>query len=159
MQQYLNQTSGEKILLTIWIGALWTVGFLVVPTLFGTLEDKQLAGMLAGKMFTAVSYIGLFAGLIILLSEVKLSRQFKSNKRIWLLALMLLIVIIGEFIIQPQMAALKQTSLLSSSEISRQFDQLHLIATALYMLNSLFGLLLIILVPQKQLSSPVSDKY
>lgn len=153
MKQYLNQTSGEKILLTIWIGALWTVGFLVVPTLFGTLEDKQLAGMLAGKMFTAVSYIGLFAGLIILLSEVKLSTgQFKSNKRIWLISLMLLIVIIGEFVIQPQMADLKQAGLLSSSEISRQFDQLHLIATALYMLNSLFGLILIILGPQSSLS-------
>ena len=153
MKQYLNQTSGEKILLTIWIGALWTVGFLVVPTLFGTLEDKQLAGMLAGKMFTAVSYIGLFAGLIILLSEVKLSTgQFKSNKRIWLILLMLLIVIIGEFVIQPQMADLKQAGLLSSSEISRQFDQLHLIATALYMLNSLFGLILIILGPQSSLS-------
>lgn len=151
MKHYLNQTSGEKILLTIWIGALWTVGFLVVPTLFGTLEDKQLAGMLAGKMFTAVSYIGLFAGLIILLSEAKISRQFKTNKRIWLLALMLLIVIIGEFIIQPQMSGLKQAGLLSSSEVSQQFDQLHLIATALYMLNCLFGLILIIY-------QPVNDK-
>ncbi|MCU7800126.1 MAG: DUF4149 domain-containing protein [gamma proteobacterium symbiont of Lucinoma myriamae] len=149
MKQYLNQTSGEKILLTIWIGALWTVGFLVVPTLFGTLEDKQLAGMLAGKMFTAISYIGLFCGLVILLSEARLSGQFTSNKRIWLLALMLLIVIIGEFIIQPMMADLKQSGLLSSSEVSQQFDQLHLIATALYMFNCLFGLILIIYQPQK----------
>lgn len=147
MKQYLNQTSGEKILLTIWIGALWTVGFLVVPTLFGTLEDKQLAGMLAGKMFTAVSYIGLFCALIILLSEARLSRQFTANKRIWLLALMLLIVIIGEFIIQPMMADLKLSGLLSSSEVARRFDQLHLAATALYMLNSLLGLILIIYQP------------
>ncbi|MCU7938265.1 MAG: DUF4149 domain-containing protein [gamma proteobacterium symbiont of Bathyaustriella thionipta] len=149
MTQYFSQTSGEKILLTLWIGSLWTVGFLVVPTLFGTLEDKQLAGMLAGKMFTAASYIGLFSGLIIVLTAAKQSERFKTNKRIWLVALMLLIVIIGEFIIQPQMADLKQLGLLSGSETSRQFDQLHLIGTALYMLNSLLGLILIIYQPQK----------
>lgn len=149
MIQVLKQTSGEKILLTIWIGALWTVGFLVVPTLFGTLEDKQLAGMLAGKLFTAVSYIGLFSGLIILLTDVKRSAPWQANKRIWLLAVMLLLIIIGEFIIQPQMAELKQAGLLDGSDVSRQFDQLHLIATALYMLNSLFGLVLIVFEPHR----------
>ncbi len=139
----LIQTGGEKILLTIWIGALWTIGFLVTPTLFATLEDRQLAGMLAGKMFTAVSYIGLFCGSVLLLSELRRSGWFKTNKRFWLLIIMLLLVIAGEFLIQPQMAALKQAGL----TVGAEFDRLHGIATALYMLNCLFGLILLVYDP------------
>ena len=143
LSQSISQTSGEKILLTIWIGALWTIGFLVTPTLFATLEDRQLAGMLAGKMFTAVSYIGLFCGLVLILSELRRSISFKANKRFWLLILMLLLVIAGEFLIQPQMAALKQAGL----SVGAEFDRLHGIATALYMLNCLFGLILLVYNP------------
>ena len=139
------QTGGEKILLTIWIGALWTIGFLVTPTLFGTLDDRQLAGMLAGKMFTAVSYIGLFCGLILLLSELRRSGWFKTNKRFWLLIIMLLLVIAGEFLIQPQMAQLKQAGL----SVGAEFDRLHGIATAFYMLNCLFGLILVVYEPPR----------
>jgi len=142
--QPLIQTGGEKILLTIWIGALWTIGFLVTPILFGNLDDRQLAGMLAGKMFTAVSFIGLFCGLVLLLSELSRTESFKTNKRFWLLIIMLLLVIIGEFLIQPQMAELKQAGL----SVSAEFNRLHGIATALYMLNCLFALILLIYNPR-----------
>lgn len=141
--QPLIQTKGDKILLTLWIGALWTVGFLVVPTLFGNLEDRQIAGMLAGKLFTAVSYIGLFCGLILSLSEFRRDKMIKTNKRLWLLSLMMLVIIVGEFLIQPQMAELKQSGL----SIGAEFDRLHGIATVLYMLNCLFGLILLIYNP------------
>lgn len=140
-----SPTSGEKILLTIWIGALWTIGFLVVPALFGTLEDKQIAGMVAGKMFTAVSYTGIFCALILLLFELRHSESFKKNKRFWLLIVMLFIVVVGEFLIQPQMADLKQAGL----SVGPEFDRLHGIATVLYMLNCLFGLILIIYEPPR----------
>lgn len=147
LNQPLIQTGGEKILLTIWIGALWTVGFIVVPTLFGSLEDRQIAGLLAGKMFTAVSYIGLFSGLVLLVSEFRRSgtllSSWRANKRFWLLIFMLLLVVIGEFLIQPQMAALKQSGL----SVGPEFDRLHGMATALYMLNCLFGLILIVYEP------------
>ena len=32
------------VALTLWIGALWTVGYVVAPTLFSTLSDRALAG-------------------------------------------------------------------------------------------------------------------
>ncbi|MCW8929077.1 MAG: DUF4149 domain-containing protein [Gammaproteobacteria bacterium] len=142
------QTGGEKILLTLWIGALWTIGFIAVPILFASIEDKQIAGLLAGKMFTVVSYIGLFCGLVLLISELRHSESLlfnkKKNKRFWLLIVMLVLVIIGEFLIQPQMAALKQSGL----SVSPEFDQLHGIATTLYMLNCLLGLILVIFKPE-----------
>ena len=57
---------GEQLLVTLWVGSLWAIGYLAVPILFSTLDDRMLAGMLAGKMFTAVSFIGLGCGTALL---------------------------------------------------------------------------------------------
>lgn len=141
----LNQSSGEKLLLTLWVGTIWAIGYIAAPTLFGTLEDRQLAGMLAGKMFTTVSYVGLFCGTVLLLSALKHNRELKTNVQFWIVFIMLLLVVAGEFILQPQMAQLKVTGLVEGSEAAAQFKQYHHISTVLYMLNSLLGLLLVML--------------
>lgn len=47
------------IIITLWVGALWTTGA-TAYVLFQTLPDGQLAGKLAGTLFTYVSYLGLF---------------------------------------------------------------------------------------------------
>ena len=46
------------IIITLWVGALWMTGFSAY-VIFQALDDKQLAGNLAGKLFTIVSYIGM----------------------------------------------------------------------------------------------------
>ena len=38
----------ERILLTLWVGGLWSVGYLAVPVLFHGLNDRRLAGMVSG---------------------------------------------------------------------------------------------------------------
>ncbi|MCK5382667.1 MAG: DUF4149 domain-containing protein, partial [Gammaproteobacteria bacterium] len=30
----------ERILLTLWVGSLWVVGFVVAPVLFAELDDR-----------------------------------------------------------------------------------------------------------------------
>lgn len=52
------------IVITLWVGALWMTG-LTAYVLFDTLRDKQLAGSLAGRLFTIVSYIGAWRALLI----------------------------------------------------------------------------------------------
>jgi hypothetical protein len=49
----------ERTLLTFWIGGLWTTGFVVAPLLFAELDDRALAGTLAGAIFGVMSYAGL----------------------------------------------------------------------------------------------------
>ena len=39
----------ERILLTLWVGSLWVVGFVVAPVLFAELDDRALAGSTAGS--------------------------------------------------------------------------------------------------------------
>lgn len=44
---------------TLWVGSLWTVGYLVAPTLFATLADRVLAGTIAGSVFRVEAWLSL----------------------------------------------------------------------------------------------------
>lgn len=132
----------ENILLTLWIGSMWTVGYLVAPVLFSQLDDRIVAGMLAGQMFSIISYIGLMSASILLITQ--LLRHGLPSRQHWLsgvLIIMLILTGIGEFVLQPQMAALKAAGL--AGENITQFSRVHGMASILYLLNSVMGLVLI----------------
>jgi len=131
---------GERILLTLWVGALWAIGYIAAPTLFAVLADKQLAGKLAGEMFHIVSYIGLVSGVFLLASVLK---RMGLQWRAWVLIAMLVLVVTGEFVLQPMMESLKLQGLVEGSDAKKQFGMLHGIASSLYLLESLLGLALV----------------
>jgi len=141
---------GERILLTLWVGGLWSIGYLAVPILFATLDDRMLAGMLAGKMFTALSYIGLFCGGALLVASLYSTQQALRSWKVRLLILMLVIVAVGEFWIQPLMAELKVGGLVEGTEKWSSFARLHGLASSLYLVNSLCGLALLLLTSRRQ---------
>ena len=143
---------GEHVLVTLWVGSLWAIGYLAVPILFSTLDDRMLAGMLAGKMFTAVSFIGLGCGTALLAMAFQASSSGLKDRRVQLLGLMLILVAIGEFALQPAMAQLKAQGLVEGSGAAAQFGLLHGIASLLYLVNSACGLFLLILTGRKPLS-------
>ncbi|HEB56817.1 MAG TPA: DUF4149 domain-containing protein [Gammaproteobacteria bacterium] len=133
----------ERVLLSLWIGSMWAIGYLAVPVLFATLDDRILAGMLAGKMFAILNFAGLLCGLLLLLGLFyQQGRAALSDWRSWLLLLMLLLICVNAFILQPHMGELKQLGLNGAS--LQQFRWLHGISSSLFLLNSLAGLLLII---------------
>lgn len=133
---------------TLWVGSLWGVGFLAVPVLFGSLSDKMLAGLLAGKMFTLVAYVGMGSACYLLASQLAVSgRQALRQPFFLIVSFMLLLTLAGEFILQPEMAALKtlaQPADVMHSPYSGQFDLLHRIATGLYLAESLSGIALVL---------------
>lgn len=135
----------ERIIASLWVGALWAVGFLAVPILFSQLDDRMLAGALAGHMFTALSYVGLVAGFSLLaLIFLRPSARWRRSRLI-MVAVMVILVIIGEFVFQPMMAQLKQLGLVAGSEPAARFAVLHGIASILYLINSLLGVTVIAL--------------
>ncbi len=136
---------GERILLTLWVGGLWIIGYLAVPILFASLDDRMLAGQLAGKMFTSLSYIGLFSGGLLLAGAFYRTPKFWADWKVRLLLMMLVIVAVGEFGIQPIMAELKVGGLVEGTEKWASFAKLHGLASSLYLVNSLLGLALILL--------------
>lgn len=127
---------------------MWAIGYLAVPVLFRALDDRVLAGMLAGQMFSLLNFLGLFCGVLLLSGLLfQQGRAALSGWRSWLLFGMLLLVCVAEFVLQPQMAELKQLGL--EGEHLQQFRWLHGLSSILFLVNSLAGLLLVIRGLQK----------
>jgi hypothetical protein len=135
----------ERILLTLWVGGMWAIGYIAVPVLFAVLDDRHMAGELAGPMFSAISVIGLMCGTLLLAGMIYCegSRCMKSW-RCWVVVVMLVLVIIGQFVLHPMMVEIKAQGLVEGSDLAKQFGRLHGISSLLYMATSLMGLILVI---------------
>src|SRR5690606_5154862 len=136
------------IVLTAWVGALWTVGYLVAPTMFNTLENRQLAGMLAGKMFTLVAYVGIGAAFYLMIHRlVKHGTGALRQGVFWIVLVMLLLVLAGHFGIQPLLASLKTQALpadVMQSIFADRFRTWHGVSSIAYLIESLLGLVLVL---------------
>ena len=134
----------ERILLTLWVGGLWVSGYLVVPTLFAALDDRMLAGELAGRIFTLMSWVGLACGGALLLALLLRERvQSLRAWRAWALVVMLALVAIGLFMLQPQMQALKAEGIVPGTPQAVAFGRLHGVSSVLFLINSVLGLVLV----------------
>jgi hypothetical protein len=131
---------GERILLTLWVGGLWTIGYIVAPALFANLEDRALAGTLAAVMFEIIAWIGLVCGAVLLLINQLQRPQGRLNWRMLVLVGMLALVALGQFLLGPLMADLRS----AGGAGSAAFGRLHGVASAAYLLTSVLGLVLVI---------------
>ena len=129
--------AAERILLTLWVGALWVTGFMVAPLLFAELDNRALAGSVAGSLFTLTSYLGLLCGVLLLVINGLTVRA--ANWRAVVIVIMLLLVVIGQFVITPMVADLRVQGLTHSA----RFGQLHGIASVLFLITSVLGLVLV----------------
>ena len=129
--------AAERILLTLWVGALWVAGFIVAPLLFAELDDRALAGSLAGSLFTVTSYLGLLCGGLLLIFNGLTFRA--GNWRAIVIVGMLLLVVIGQFVITPMVVELRAQGLTDSA----RFGQMHGAASVLFIVTSVLGLVLV----------------
>jgi len=135
----------ERFLLTLWVGGMWIIGYLVTPILFKTLDNRQIAGELAGYFFKYISIIGLVCGLLLLIGAIVVARSESLKRwRIWLLLIMIVLTATGLFVLQPMMQTLKAQGLVEGSEQAIQFGRLHGISSVLFLITSIFGLLLVL---------------
>jgi hypothetical protein len=137
-----------RLSVVVWVGGIWAVGYLAVPVLFQTLPDRQLAGLLAGKMFTVMAYVGIGCAAYLLAFQIHQFGQLAWKKRTFLLVLsMLILLLIGQFGIQPIMVSLKAQALpleVMQSALATQFKTLHGVSSILYLVQSLLGVVLVI---------------
>lgn len=133
----------SRILLTLWVGGMWVTGYMAAPVLF-TMLERQMAGSVAGQMFTIMSNIGLLCGSgLLLLGLARSGAAYVRSWRGWAVAAMLLLVIVGQFVLQPMMVELRATGLLAGSTEAASFGRLHGMASILFMASSVLGLLLV----------------
>jgi hypothetical protein len=143
-------TRARLLIATLWIGSLWTIGYLVAPTLFATLDDRVLAGTIAGRLFRVEAWLSVFCALalITLLKFAAGDRDRKADRQIlWLAAGMLACTLIGYFGLQPFMAALREAAgpggVMDAASRGR-FGLLHGISSGIYLVQSLLGVALIL---------------
>jgi hypothetical protein len=137
-----------SLLITAWVGAIWGIGYVAVPVLFQTLPDRMLAGMLAGKMFTLVAYIGIASASYLLIYYLKESGRAAFGQTLFrVVAVMLLLVLVGQFGILPIMTDLKAQALpadVMHSDFADRFRMLHGISSILYLVQSLLGAFMVL---------------
>jgi hypothetical protein len=52
------------LLLVLWAGSLWSLAIWVAPVLFNLQSDRHLAGLLAARLFSIETYVGIGAALL-----------------------------------------------------------------------------------------------
>jgi uncharacterized membrane protein len=134
--------------ITLWVGGMWMLGYVVVPALFKILPDRQLAGMVAGQLFTLLAYIGIACALYLLGYQLQQSgRAALHHNAFRITAAMLLLVLVGQFILQPSLAGIKLQALpldVMNSVLAAQFKTLHAVSSILYLIQSLLGIALVL---------------
>ncbi|MDH5729055.1 MAG: DUF4149 domain-containing protein [Gammaproteobacteria bacterium] len=155
----MHNSLGERFqtfFLSLWAGGQLTVGYLVAPVLFASLpDDRALAGMLAGKMFSIIAWVGLVLALVLVVVYY-LQQKSKSfaQWRFWSLAGLFVLSIVSLFVLQPMMAELKAQGIVAGSEIAKQFGKLHGISSGLYLLGSLLLASLVLAGLKTQAKTP-----
>lgn len=131
----------------LWVGGLWAIGYLAAPVLFYHLDDRMLAGWLAGRMFTWIAWVGIVSATWLLIFRLgRYGPVAFKQAFFWIVVAMLLLTLAGHFGIQPILQQLKDQALpqdVMQSLVRDRFQTWHGISSVLYLLQSLLGLWLV----------------
>lgn len=140
----------QSIAATLWVGAMWGIGYIVAPLLFSRLGDRALAGLIAGKLFSLIAWVGIACAIYLLLFRmVRFGGGVFKQGVFWIVLLMLALVCAGEFGVQPIMSALKEEALpkqVMESVLRDRFAAWHGVSSVLYIIQSLLGAGLVVLL-------------
>lgn len=103
----------RAIRLSLWASALWwgsltAVGFGVVPMLFANLPTPAMAGAMAAKLFSAMTWVSVLCGLVLLISLRKnrpLALLNQGQEALIFIVLGMLLALLSEFAVAPRIVA------------------------------------------------------
>ena len=133
---------------TLWAGSLWTIGFVVAPTLFATLSDRVLAGNIAGSLFRVEAWLSIACAVLLLALLQWAPGALEPKRRRLLGALvlsMLVCALVSHFGITPLMSELKAQapSGIMDDAMRSRFGMLHGVSTLVFAVQSLLAGVLI----------------
>jgi hypothetical protein len=142
-------SKARLLIATLWVGSLWTVGYLVAPALFMALADRVLAGTVAGSLFRVEAWVclGCAAGFIALTPTAYRTEPAAGKVPLYLALGMVLCTLVGYFALQPFMAELRAVAGpagVMESAAKTRFGILHGISSVIYLVQSLLGAALIV---------------
>jgi len=134
----------------LWVGSFITIGFVVVPILFSSLGDRQVAGLVAANLFKVTAYSGVLISTILMVMSNFLVRQDLNQYRFarWLLLGMLACTVGAAFILIPWMNSLRDQALylglsVRESTYAVLFNRLHGASSILFMTQAILGVVLV----------------
>lgn len=109
-----------RVLLVLWAGSLWSVALWVAPVLFHDQPDRHLAGLLAGRLFSIETYLGVAVAVLKLL--------LPGRTRALLLYAAAAVLALNEWALRPVLAAARA----QGSVLSLSFGAWHGVSALLY---------------------------
>ena len=135
-------SKARLLMVTLWAGSLWAIGYVAAPTLFRTL-DTVTAGSVAGNLLRSEAWLSMVVGPLVLVL-IAVSKDVSDGRRKLLYALvgsMLVCVLVNYFGLWPVMVEAKL-----AGERSR-FGMLHGISMVFYLIQSVLAGLLVVKNP------------
>lgn len=135
----------SKISITLYLGGIWTIGIVVLPLLFHTL-DPITASELTSQILNITAYIGIIALIINLIDVIK-NHKFAlfKTKKFWYIIVMSSILIVNYFAIFPIVYNLRhKLSIIAHQVIASQnniFDFWHSLSAIFFIINCIIGIL------------------
>lgn len=123
--------------LVVWLGGLIFLAFVEAPTVFspGLLPTRHMAGSIVGRSLTILHYMAIVSGVVFLITSTAYSRLTTGRAHLlagrhFLIALMLVLTLISQFVISPRMQAIRnQVGVIDSVPLDNPqraaFDRLH----------------------------------
>lgn len=147
-----SMSAMRVLVATLWAGSLWTIGYLVAPVLFSTLADRVLAGTIAGQLFRIEAWVSVACAALLLATLIygnANSRPPQPRRFVFIILAMLFCTLAGYFGLQPFMAELRAaagTGGVMDSDLRAKFGMLHAASSAFYLIQSVFGIALVLKV-------------
>jgi hypothetical protein len=149
----LNYTAAQRLFALVaglWVGGLLTIGYLVAPTIFNTLTDRQVAGMVAGSIFKVEALISVMMSISLMaLANLLVSRGLNQYRLIrWLLLAMLVCSLGALLVFIPWMNTLRDDALTQGMPVmlspsAATFSKLHGVSSVVFLIQSLLGIYLL----------------
>jgi hypothetical protein len=137
----------RTIIITLWIGSLWTMALTVIPTLFGQLDQKQ-ALEITQRILNPITWIG-FACVSFVLIDMLLCNGLKKLKDslFWITTSILGCHLVQFFVVTPVIQNLRKNGIVEQTTgvLSGGFDTWHAISTSIFILQCILGVVFIII--------------
>lgn len=145
------KASLQALLLAIWVGSLWTIGW--VPVILFRRLQEVAAGNIANQLFGIGAWIGMTCGVLLIALRLSVPANARPARDwvLWALALMLALTLVEYFGINAVMDNLRQQAAplsIRESPLRAQFGMWHGISSTLYLIQGVIGLVLVALAPR-----------
>ena len=135
------------IISSLWVGGLWTM-LMVTTILFNKIPSSYIAGAIANDMFTFMNLFGIFSSGFLLIYGFKTSNfSFFKTITFWLIILMLSLILISYFGINPILENFRDSSVskeIIESVFADRYSTWHGVASAAFLIECFLGIFLIL---------------